>query len=98
MNRARGEIDGLNAQAIRFAIRRHVFVAVPVDFALKQTLIDVVQNRDAMRRETVVLRDDALANGRYDGVFFRAEETNRRDIVDRSEEHTSELQSHSDLV
>ena len=51
----------LQAQPVRLAVGRHVLVAVAVDAAAVQALVDAVEDGDPVRLVAVVLRQHAVA-------------------------------------
>src|SRR5882672_8889351 len=59
------------------------------------TASDVSGTRDSLKAQTEEIRKKMAANGDTDGESLKKQ---LRETQNRSEEHTSELQSHSDLV
>src|SRR5579862_2276605 len=77
----------LKTQPMRFAVRRHIFVAIAVNAPAGQSLVNHIDNWYMMGLVTVVLGDDAGADRLHQASFFRREKPNRRRLVNTTQHH-----------
>src|ERR1700682_2183569 len=75
-------VDRFQSEPIRLPIGWHVFIPIAVDLVIEQALIDVIDHWNAVLGQTVVLRNNTVANRPYERQLLLSEEANLGDIVD----------------
>src|SRR5690242_17150890 len=74
----RSLVESFDRELPRFALRRHVFVSIPVAAIMKELGIDPGDDRDPLLSCPIRLWDDALDDGFQSLDFVVAEKSRRR--------------------